>query len=260
MNFMRAGTGAPPLVFVHGFACALGDWQAQVAAFSSRHEVVACDLRGHGATPGLPGECTIAHFGGDVAALVANLELQGAVLVGHSMGCRVVLEAARLDPARVAGLVLVDGSLMGIGDPAQAEAATRQAIDVVGFPAFAEALFTQMFLAPGDASRAIVARAKALPAATGASLFPSLVRWDAEHMDAALAAVRAPLMVIQTTWVNEDRKRASMQPGQSTPWLDLVRARVPGARIEIIPGAGHFPQIENPAEVNRLIGGFLDSL
>lgn len=257
MHFVHTGAGAPPLVFVHGFACAHEDWQAQFAAFSGTHEVVACDLRGHGLTPGRPHECTIAHYGGDVAALVANLDLQGAVLIGHSMGCRVILEAARLASERIGGLVLVDGSLMGAGDPSTAEAAMRQSIDAVGFPAFADALFSQMFLKPTEASRAVVARAKALPAETGSALFPNLIRWDAEHMDAALSAVRAPLLVIQSTWVNAERKRASMKKGQTTPWLDLVRSRVPGARIEIVPDAGHFPQIENAAEVNRLIGGFL---
>ncbi len=260
MFFIRSGAGAPPLVLVHGFACAHQDWVAQVAHFSAHHDVVACDLRGHGQTPGRPHECTIAHFAGDVAALAANLELPGAVLVGHSMGCRVVVEAARLDPERLAGLVLIDGSFMGTGDPAQAEAAMRQALATTGYAAFAEALFRRMFLAESPVSRAIVARARALPAEVGANLFPNMVRWDIEQMPTALAAVRVPLLVIQSTYVNAERQRASMKAGQSTPWLDLVRSKVPGARIEIIPDAGHFPQIENAAEVNRLIEGFLGGL
>lgn len=260
MHFVRSGAGAPPLVLVHGFACAHDDWRAQVAHFSAQHDVVACDLRGHGQTPGRPHECTIAHFGGDVAALAANLELRGAVLVGHSMGCRVVVEAARLDPERVAGLVLIDGSLMGTGDPVQAETAMRQTLATNGYAAFADALFKQMFLAETPVSRAVVARARALPAEVGSNLFPNMVRWDIEHMPSSLAAVRVPLLVIQSTYVNAERQRASMKAGQTTPWLDLVRSRVPGARIEIIPDAGHFPQIENAAEVNRLIAAFVGSL
>ena len=46
------GEGAPPIVFVHGFACAQADWDAQVAHFSPRHRVVTVDLRGHGASAG----------------------------------------------------------------------------------------------------------------------------------------------------------------------------------------------------------------
>jgi len=112
MHFIRKGSGSPPLVFVHGLACSGDDRRAQVAHFSLRHDVLACDLRGHGQTPGRVQECTIANFGGDVAALVANLEYKGAILIGHSMGCRVVLEAARRDPARIGGLVLLDAGLI----------------------------------------------------------------------------------------------------------------------------------------------------
>ena len=257
MHYSRRGTGAPPMLFVHGFACDQTDWAAQVAHFSQAHEITACDLRGHGGTPGRPQECTIGHFGGDVAALVANLDWRDAVLVGHSMGCRVVLEAARLDPTRIGGLVLVDGSLMGHGEPAQAAAAMRQAIESVGFAAFADALFAQMFLAPSDTSRAILARARRLPAATGTALFPDMAGWDAGQSAAALAAVRAPMLVLQSTRVDENRRRVPMKEGDTAPWLEHVRRHAPAAQIEVIAGAGHFPQIENAGDVNARIGRFL---
>jgi pimeloyl-ACP methyl ester carboxylesterase len=257
MHFVRFGSGGPTLLFVHGFACAHDDWAAQLQALQDRHEVLACDLRAHGATPGRAQECSIEHYGGDVAALLAALELPSAVLVGHSMGCRVVLEAARLDPARVAGLVLIDGSRLGTGDPAKAESGLRSAIEAVGYPVFVEDFFVQMFLRPTQLSREIVSRAMQLPADVGTALLPRMARWDAERMDEALTAVRAPLLVIQTTRMNEQRKRVAMQPGESSPWLDLVRSRVPAARIELLPGLGHFPQIEAPEAVNRLIRSFL---
>jgi pimeloyl-ACP methyl ester carboxylesterase len=258
MHYVRFGGGAPAVVFVHGFACALGDWNAQLDALRERYEVLACDLRGHGQTPGRPHECSIEHYGGDLAALLAALELPGAVLVGHSMGCRVALEAARLDPARVAGVVLIDGSRLGSGDPAAAEAGLRGAMESMGYAVFAENFFAQMFLRPTQTSREIVSRAMQLPADIGTALLPRMARWDAERMDEALAALRAPLMVIQTTRMNEARKRVAMQPGESSPWLDLVRTRVPAARIEVLPGLGHFPQIESPDAVNRLIRSFVE--
>lgn len=250
----------PPLVFVHGFACALEDWRAQLEFFSRSHAVVACDLRGHGSTPGRAQECTIANYGGDVAALLGMLELRGAVLAGHSMGCRVVLEAARLDPARVSGIVLVDGSMIGMGDAAQAEVALRQLREAADFAAFAGTLFGGMFIEESDVSRSIIARAKALPACTASALYENLARWDVEQMRAALAAVDAPLLAIQSTRVNAERQRVSLKAGQSTPWLDLLRASVPRARIEIIADAGHFPQIERAQEVSTLIAEFLATL
>jgi pimeloyl-ACP methyl ester carboxylesterase len=260
VHFIREGFGSPPLIFVHGLACANDDWRAQVAHFRVRHDVVACDLRGHGQTPGRAPECTISSLGGDVAALIASLEYTGAILVGHSMGCRVVLEAARLAPARIGGLVLLDASMIGMGDRAKADAAIRQMNSLPDFATFAERLFSEMFLRESAVSRALIARAKALPADVGRGLYESLATWDVEHARTALAAVRVPLLAIQSTTVNAGMRRLPLKAGETTPWLDLVRDSVPGARIEVMVDAGHFPQIELPEGVNRLLAGFLAGL
>lgn len=258
MNFVRCGKGAPALVFVHGFACSHEDWRAQLEHFSRSHEVVACDLRAHGATPGRPHECSIEHYGGDVAALVNNLELERCVLIGHSMGCRVVLEANRLIADKVAGLVLVDGSRLADRDPQAAHAAARASIDKLGYPAFAENLFRQMFFTASPTAEAIVRRAVTTSATFGPELWPNMARWDAASMDAALDAVRAPLLVIQTTTRDANLKRAPLKAGQTSPWLDYAKSK--GARVEIIADTGHFPQLEKPEVVNRQIAGFLQNL
>jgi pimeloyl-ACP methyl ester carboxylesterase len=221
---------------------------------------VACDLRGHGQTPGRPEECSIGHYGGDVAALLNNLQIPPAVLVGHSMGCRVVLKANRLAAERVAGIVLIDGSRAGSGDPDAAEKAARAAVEKTGYAAFAESLFRQMFFSPSPGADAIVERALRQSLQFGPLLWPSVARWDAAHMDAALAAVRAPLLVIQSTTRDAQLRRSPLKAGQSTPYLDLIRSRVPGARIEVLPGVGHFAQIEAAGEVNRLIADFIRKL
>jgi pimeloyl-ACP methyl ester carboxylesterase len=244
-------------VFVHGFLCSHEDWKFQVKKLQRNHEVVACDLRGHGSTPGRPQECSIEHYGGDVAALVNNLELLNPILVGHSMGCRVVLEANRIAPERVGGIVLVDGSRFGAGDADAAEAAARAQIERTGYAAWAESLFRQMFFQSTPATERLVARAVRQSAEIGAALWPRSVRWDAGTLDAALAAVRAPVLVIQTTTRDaRSGKRGPLKAGQTTPWLDLLRTKVPACRIEILPGLGHFPQLEAPERVNRLIEEF----
>src|SRR5258706_10691806 len=158
MHFIRAGKGAPALVFVHGFACSSDDWRAQLEHFQKTNEVVACDLRGHGKTPGRPHECSIEHYGGGVGALVNNLELEKCILVGPSMGCRVVLEASPHVADRVVGIVLVDGSRNATSDPEGAPAAARATVEKMGYAAFAERLFRQMFFKPSAQADAIGAR------------------------------------------------------------------------------------------------------
>jgi pimeloyl-ACP methyl ester carboxylesterase len=258
MHFIRAGQGAPALVFVHGFACTHEDWRAQLDHFQRTHEVVACDLRGHGKTPGRPHECSIEHYGGDVAALVNNLELERVVLIGHSMGCRVVLEAARLVPDKVAGIVLVDGSRNAFSDPDGAEANAKATIEKLGYAAFAEKLFRQMFFAPSAMADAIVARAVKSSADFGPHLWPRTSRRDAGRMDGAFDAVRAPVLAIQSTTRNAQLQRAPMKPGDTSPWVDYLRSR--GARVEIIADTGHFTMLEAPETMNRLIADFCHRL
>lgn len=258
LDHTREGRGKPTVVFVHGFGCARSDWDLQVAHLRGRVETLALDLGGHGTTPGTAAHGRIETHGGDVAALLAELAIDRAILVGHSMGCRVVTHAMTTAPDRVAGLVLVDGSRFGpAGSMAYEERQKRVA--EIGYRAFIEPLFAQMFLSDSDpaVSRPIVERALALPEAIAGNLFPNIGRWDSEYFDAAFSRVRVPLLAIQTTYMTPAGQRAPMVKGQTSPYLDDVRLLVPGARVEIIPDVGHFPQIERAAEVNALLDGFL---
>lgn len=273
MHVVRAGGGSAPtgvqgpddtpprapLVFVHGFACSHGDWKSQLDHFSRRHRVLACDLRGHGRTPAEPDEVSIETFGMDVVRLLEDEKLTGAVLVGHSMGCRVVLQANSKDPSRIGGLVLIDGSCMGQGDPEEAADNAAAAIRALGYAKWARQFFEAMFVASSDPKlkAETVERAVKLPEEIGSALFPRMNAWDAANMESALAAVKVPTLVIQSTKLNAERVRVSLAPGDSSPYLDMVRRFAPKARIEIVPGVGHFSQLEAAAEVNRLIDGFV---
>src|SRR6476659_8612182 len=110
IHHVVVGYGLPPIVFVHGFACAHTDWDVQTSHLAPYHQTIAVDLRGHGASPGNTDECSIERYGADVAEVMHYLDVPPAVLVGHSMGCRVAIEAALQAPHRVSGLVLIDGS------------------------------------------------------------------------------------------------------------------------------------------------------
>ena len=262
MHFERAGQGNPPVVFVHGYACSSGDWRSQMERFRATHTVVACDLRGHGSTPGLPADCSIETYGADVAALLAELKLPPTVLVGHSMGCRVVLQVYLAAPETIAGLVLIDGSRQGFGDRDTVERVMHEQLRATGYGSFARRLFEEMFVASSDPKlkAEIVERALQLPSGIGTALMPRMRGWDARYMEQTLAAVRAPMLVIQSTTINAERVRVPLAAGQTSAWLDLVRQRAPAARIEIVPGVGHFPQLEAPEQVNALIAGFISAL
>ncbi|MFN3744528.1 MAG: alpha/beta fold hydrolase [Hyphomicrobiaceae bacterium] len=261
LDHNREGRGRPTIVFVHGFGCAREDWRHQVAHLRGRFETVAVDLGGHGTTPGSAAHERIDRHGQDVAALLAELAIERAVLVGHSMGCRVVMHAMSEAPDRVAGLILVDGSRLGTAG-STAHETRRQRMAEIGYRAFIEPMFAQMFRPGADPAIAqpIIDRALNMPAKLAGNLFPNIGTWDAARFDEIFARTRVPLLAIQTTYMTPAGERASMKKGQTSAYLDDIRRLVPGARIEIIENAGHFPQIEQPGEVNALIDDFMAEL
>ncbi len=253
------GQGGPSILFVHGFACSHTDWDAQVAHLSPRHLCISVDLRGHGATPGTPAEATIERMGADVAELLHALELPPAVLVGHSMGCRVAIEAALQAPARTAGVIWVDGSQFA---PEMAAGLRAFFAAPHGFSTITGKWFRDMFTAKSSPAivTAALNRARSMPREIGEYLLLDQQRYDTTRLSASLSSLPMSLMAIQTTYSNERRERQTMRAGESTPFLDMVRAQVPAARIEVIPDTGHFPQIDESTRTNELIDGFLAAL
>ena len=248
----------PPLVFVHGFACSRTDWRAQVDSLAPRTTVVEWDLPGHGSTPGTTADCTIEAYGAGLARALRELESEPAVLVGHSMGCRVALEANRCQPDAVAGLVLVDGSRIAQGDPLAARRAMAGELAGDGYRRFVREFFGSMFFPSSDPAlaTAICDRAMRLPAEVGRALMTDLAGWDAGEVEAALDAVDVPVLVIQSTTMDSALRRVPLDPGRNSPWLDLIRAHVSDATVAVLPGPGHFPQIEMAGKVTGLIAGF----
>lgn len=102
------GSGEPTLVFIHGWSSDGRYWRWQLPYFSQNHRVITLDLAGHGHS-GLGRDAyTMPAFGEDVKAVLDDLEVERAILIGHSMGGPVSVEAARLMPKGVIGIVSVD--------------------------------------------------------------------------------------------------------------------------------------------------------
>lgn len=266
--------GRPALVFVHGAQCSHADWHFQWQHFSRTHEVVAPDLHGHGDSAATPGRIRVECFAQDVLALCDHLGLERIVLVGHSMGCRVLLQAWADAPQRVAGLVFVDGAylvpdLLGDIDPARrAELAEESrartaAVFAVAIPGQrARHGFAQMFYDPRhDHLRdEIIQRAANLPPYVVQELMPGFAAWDVLHIEPTLAALgkaAVPMLVIASTYMNAERQRVSLAPGVMTPWLRAVERLAPQAQVLRHHGWGHFPMLEEPAVINGEIDAFL---
>jgi len=118
-HLVEAGEG-PALVLLHGANLSAQVWSYQLRDLSSMCRVIAMDLRGHGSSRAGSEDVTITAMAGDVAEVLAALDLERAVLVGHSMGGMVSLRLARchkeLLAKRVGALALISTSA-GIGLP-----------------------------------------------------------------------------------------------------------------------------------------------
>ena len=102
------GSGSPTLVLVHGWCCNISYWDEQIPHFAKKYEVLALNLPGHGGSDLDREVMTVQAFGEDVASVVNELGLKDAILIGHSLGGYIIMEAAPLIDHKPLGLVGAD--------------------------------------------------------------------------------------------------------------------------------------------------------
>lgn len=256
INFRMIGAQDPTLIFVHGLFCALDDWDGQVKALSPRYRCVTLDLPGHGASA-IPETVSIGTMGSAVNQVKERIGARGTVLIGHSMGCRVITEAFLLSRSDVVGLVFIDGSILG-GDPETEINRAKDSVSRAGIDALTQRLFDDMFMEGSDTKirERLVARAQSVNAGLREQLFLDMVRWDLTNATGALKQITVPALVLQSTYINSDLKRVPLQAGITTPWMDAIAGSVAKPEVKIIPGAGHFAMIEAAQAVNEEIQKF----
>jgi pimeloyl-ACP methyl ester carboxylesterase len=261
LNYHLTGTGSKALCFVHGFACAWQDWREQIDALSSTFRILALDLPGHGASGWDPSNVGVGPAGASVAQLLEQLDLSDVTLIGHSMGCRVIMSALEHAPDRVGALAFIDGSWFGRGDPDALYRSTRAKMMQPEYPAVVAGLFRHMFTVHSDAATRddSIARAGALEQSVGASYFASMTAWDAGKTEQLIADATVPMLVVQSTYLNEAAERVLLKAGESTPWMDLVRRSQPGAKLHVIADVGHFNMLEAAEETTALLRNFVSA-
>ncbi len=261
LNLVDRGLGDPAIILIHGFTCNLNHWKEQLSGVSGGNRCVAVDLPGHGASPA-PREATIEALAEAVNGALDKLKLDDVVLVGHSMGCRVASETFSQSPVRVRGVVHIDGSAVASGDAEEAARRTNQTLDQIGMTRFTEQLYSGFYVdsTPASVRDLVNAGLAKINMDFARELWLNLVRWDALRARAVLAAMKAPLLLIQSTYLNANLERVSLAPNQSTPWLDEIKKAANNATIAVVPGVGHFPMLEAPQQTNDAILSFVRRL
>jgi pimeloyl-ACP methyl ester carboxylesterase len=235
--YESVGSGDPALVFIHGWACDMTYWAAQVGALSSLYRTVTLDLAGHGDAGSDRDDYTMESFAQDVRAVVEALDLHDVVLVGHAMGAVVMLEAAPLLRGRVVALVAVDA----LHDVERRPDPGRLGMLIEGFggdySANVEAFVRESFFAPSTDPELVQEVAMDMGSGSPA-VGLSAMRHLMGH-DTARALERAALPV---RCLNGETRRVDATVGGK---------HAPSFEVVLIPGAGHFPMLEQPVLFNR---------
>jgi pimeloyl-ACP methyl ester carboxylesterase len=254
----REASGAgDPLLFVHGHVASSASWKHVLASAGGGRPGIAVDVPGFGASDRpWPYDYTVE---GEAGSLVAFLDARGidrAILVGNSLGGAAAMLVAARHPERVPALVLVAA--------ASAETPIPWPVALLrtrGLGELALALSTRRTVAVG-LRRRMYARASrvtedAIDDAWGPLTIPGTrraalraIRTDPSGFVGLEARISVPTLVV---WGEEDR----MIPVAEGPRL---AARIPGARLVVIPDAGHLPMREQPERFSEAVREFLEGL
>jgi pimeloyl-ACP methyl ester carboxylesterase len=243
------------LVFAHG-----GDgnhlcWWKQVAALKGRYRCLTYDARGYGLTESTEQVVDAAHNASDdLLALMDHLEIERAVLIGHSMGGMAVSGVTHNHPERARGLVMSD-TPFGF----QTVALSRWASQMIDKISKGFNVMDKLF-APGFAEREPEMHA----------LYMAICRMRVSELPSRPADDRVyePYQRMRDTPAGDYSGFAvpslfivGDQDQLTLPWLmEETAAAVKGARFATIPGAGHSPFFEQSRLYNDVLGGFLQTI
>ncbi len=239
LSYEVLGTGAPALVFVHGWSCDRRYWSRQLGYFAERYQVVAVDLAGHGQSGGGRASWTMPAFANDVLAVVEQLGLREVVLIGHSMGGDVIVEAALRLPGRVLGLIWAD-TYSSLGDPEYATAIDKFIVPFrEDFVTTTRTFVRRMFL-PNSAADLIEWVATDMSAAPPEVALGSM-GYSLRHESAIPGLLQQ--LTVPVVQINPDYRPNDLEA--------LQRHRV---KTVLMSGVGHFEMMEDPDTFNRLLG------
>ena len=215
-----------------------GFWTGAVAALKDHHRVVTLDLAGHGASGRGRARFTVEAFAQDVKAVVETPGLTKVILVGHSMGGPVTLEAARLMPDRVVKLIPID-TFHNVEEvwPEEQRAAFLKPFE----EDFRVAVrtFVPQLMPPGT-DPAVVKRVVDAMAACDPAMGVSAMRALMDYPEAArIATVKVPIHAINGDLFPTD--------------LAANRRHARHFEVTVMKGTGHFPMWERAGEFEKLL-------
>jgi len=259
-----AGAG-PPVLLIHGIGDSSATWKDIIPDLARNHLVIAPDLLGHGDSDKPRADYSVAAYANGMRDLLGVLGIDSVTLVGHSLGGGVAMQFAYQFPERTERLVLVASGGLGRGVSAVLRAATLpgaqavfSALELPGARAAVSAamglldvLGTDLGIDAADMRRVV----DTLPDATSRAAFirtlRAVVDWRGQvvtMLDRCYLVAGMPTLLM---WGSRD----AVLPVRHA---HVAQAAMPGSRLEIFDGAGHFPFRSDPERFVKVLETFLN--
>jgi 3-oxoadipate enol-lactonase len=244
VGYDEAGEGArAPIVFLHGVGSDRTVWRPQLDHFAAERRAIAFDYPGYGESDPAPEDTSRDDYAAALLLAMKALGVERAHVCGLSLGGVVAIAMADAEPEACISLILADTFAANPDGQAIYERSLAASDDL---RVLAEARVDVLIAQPADPEvrrEVIETMARIDPAAyrIGAAAV-----WLADQRE-RVATIRAPVLVLCGS---EDKV--------TPPALSRELARsIPGARVELVEGAGHLGNLERPAEFNTLVGAFI---
>lgn len=247
IGFIEAGgTGATPIVFLHGVGSDKSVWHPQLAHLGASRRTIAFDYPGYGDSDPAPEGTTRDDYASAIISAMHELGVDGAHICGLSLGGVVAIAMHHSAPERCASLILADTFAVHPQGSAIYERSLAGSQDL---PAMAEARVDVLIAQPADPNvrREVIetmSRIDPLAYRIGAEAV-----WLADQRDRA-GQIRVPTLVL----VGDHDLITPVE--LSNELVDLI----PDARMQVIGGAGHLGNLEKPDEFNRVVEEFIQPL
>lgn len=263
--FRVAGDGSA-LLLIHGIGDSSTTWLPVMSKLARRHLVIAPDLLGHGLSDKPRADYSIGGFANGMRDLLAVLGVDRVTLIGHSLGGGVAFQFAYQYPEYVERVILVGSG--GVGR--QVSLALRLAsvpgasfaIGALRLPgmrfhtAIALKVLALMDTDMGVDAPDLIRLVEALPDLESRRAFirtlRSVVDWRGQVVTALDRSYLAAGLPVMLMWGDRDAV-LSVRHGR------LAHDLMPGSRLEVFTGAGHFPFHADPDRFVRLVNEFVDS-
>jgi non-heme chloroperoxidase len=247
LRVLSQGAGRP-LVLIPGWTMTAEIWQGQFEAFASTMRVLSFDPRGQGQSGKPAHGYDSRHRAADVEALLSHLDLNGAVLVGWSLGALDVVNALqRYGSARVRGVVLVDNSVDRNYSSGPAGDRLLEEIRTQPYEAVIRNFIPSIFQAPPPAQRLQALQQASLQTPAFAARESLAKASSGAGLAAALRRTGLPCLYMVTPRFAAEGHRLEAALGSQI-------------HTEIFEKSGHALFIDEPEHFNRSLKAFLDSL